>query len=103
MRKHSLGYEWFRRPAQPGNANNLLHEVRGWFRRVELKMSRRQDGPSRTGGSRGAYLNGYVTGERRSRRLIFSLTFWGRRSLGDFGALLAPSKIANSCRGAAKE
>src|ERR1700737_1983103 len=28
----------------------LVHQVRGWFSGVELKMSRRQGGPSRTGG-----------------------------------------------------
>src|ERR1700730_3247976 len=37
-------------------------------------MGRRQGGPSRTGGGSGAYLNGYVTDEQRSRRPIFIAT-----------------------------
>ena len=30
----------------------LVHQVQGWFSGVELKMSRRQGGPSGTGGRR---------------------------------------------------
>jgi len=41
---------------------------------VAIKMGRRQGGPSRTGGRSGAYLNGYVTDEQRSRRPIFIAT-----------------------------
>jgi hypothetical protein len=48
----------------------LVHQVRGWFSGVELKMSRRQ------GAEEEAYLNRYVTDEQRSRRLIFSSTPW---------------------------
>ena len=40
---------------------------------VAIKMGRRQSGPSRTG-TKGAYLNRYVTGEQRSRRPIFIAT-----------------------------
>jgi hypothetical protein len=54
----------------------LVHQVRGSYSGVELKMSRRQGGPSRTGGKEGAYLHRYVTDEQRSRRLIFSSTPW---------------------------
>ena len=53
-----------------GRASNLVHQVRGWFSGVELKMSRRQ------GAEEEAYLNRYVTDEQRSRRLIFSSTPW---------------------------
>ena len=41
---------------------------------VEIKMGRRQGGPSRTGGIEGAYLDRYVTDEQRSRRPIFIAT-----------------------------
>ncbi len=41
---------------------------------VAFKMGRRQGGPSRTG-TKGAYLNRYVTDEQRSRRPIFNETF----------------------------
>ena len=40
---------------------------------VAFKMGRRQGGPSRTG-TKGAYLNRYVTDEQRSRRPIFNAT-----------------------------
>jgi hypothetical protein len=40
---------------------------------VAIKMGRRQGGPSRTG-TKGAYLNRYVTDEQRSRRPIFIAT-----------------------------
>ncbi|MBV8378561.1 MAG: hypothetical protein JO279_16310 [Verrucomicrobia bacterium] len=43
---------------------------------VTIKMGRRQGGPSRTG----AYLNRYVTDERRSRRPIFIATLWAAAS-----------------------
>jgi hypothetical protein len=49
---------------------DLVHQVRGWFSGVELKMSRRQ------GAEEEGYLNRYVTDEQRSRRLIFSSTPW---------------------------
>src|SRR6202047_4816329 len=51
---------------------SLVHQVRGWYSGVELKMSRRQ--------AAGAYLNRYVTDEQRSRRLIFSSTPWAVQS-----------------------
>jgi hypothetical protein len=41
---------------------------------VAIKMGRRQGGPSRTGGNEGAYLDRYVTDEKRSRRPIFIAT-----------------------------
>src|SRR6202011_376993 len=41
---------------------------------VAIKMGRRQDGPSRTGGRSGAYLNRYATDEQRGRRPIFMAT-----------------------------
>ena len=40
---------------------------------VAFKMGRRQGGPSRTG-TKGAYLNRYVTDEQRGRRPIFNAT-----------------------------
>jgi hypothetical protein len=40
---------------------------------VAFKMGRRQGGPSRTG-TKGAYLNRYVTDEQRRRRPIFNAT-----------------------------
>jgi hypothetical protein len=40
---------------------------------VVMKMGRRQGGPGRTG-TKGAYLNRYVTDEQRSRRPIFIAT-----------------------------
>ena len=49
---------------------HLVHQVRGWFSGVELKMSRRQ------GAEEEAYRNRDVTDEQRSRRLIFSSTPW---------------------------
>src|SRR5262245_33254374 len=80
----------------------LVHQVRGWYSGVELKMSRRQ------GAEEGAYLNRYMTDEQRSRRLIFSSTPSGRAALAilgrcsldpyqsRYGPSLAPFKIANS-------
>src|SRR6202040_3427935 len=47
---------------------------------LAIKMGRRQGGPSRTGGRRGAYLNRYVTDEQRSRRPIFIATLWAEAS-----------------------
>ncbi|MFZ0502712.1 MAG: hypothetical protein WAM44_03320 [Chthoniobacterales bacterium] len=41
---------------------------------VAIKIGRRQDGPSRTCGKSGAYLDRYVTDEQRSRRPIFIAT-----------------------------
>jgi hypothetical protein len=64
-------------------------------------MGRRKGGPSRTG-TKGAYLNRYVTDEQRSRRPIFiptlragaQLVVFPRCSLdpydSDMGASLAP-------------
>src|ERR1700736_1841423 len=70
----------------------LVHQVRGWYSGVELKMGRRQGGPSRTGGRRAhpapvfllpfssvpfsAKLGRDVTDEQRSRRPIFNATLW---------------------------
>ena len=42
-------------------------------------MGRRQGGPSRTG-TKGAYLNRYVTDEQRGRRPIFIATLWAGAS-----------------------
>src|ERR1700737_2315092 len=79
---------------------SLVHQVRGWYSGVELKMSRRQ--------AAGAYLNRYLTDEQRSRRLIFSSTPWGHAALAilgrcsldpyqsRYGPSRAPSKNANS-------
>jgi hypothetical protein len=39
----------------------LVHKVRGWYSGVELKMSRRQGGPSRTVAEEGVDLNRYLT------------------------------------------
>jgi hypothetical protein len=39
----------------------LVRQVRGWYSGVELKMSRRQGGPSRTVAEEGVDLNRYLT------------------------------------------
>ena len=51
------------------------------IRFVAIKMGRRQGGPSRTGGNEGAYLDRYVTDEKRSRRPIFIATLRAARLL----------------------
>src|ERR1700738_1555534 len=56
-----------------GNCN-LVSCPRNNMSFVAIKMGRRQGGPSRTGGGSGAYLNRYVTSEKRSRRPIFIAT-----------------------------
>jgi hypothetical protein len=39
----------------------LVRQVRGWYSGVELKMSRRRGGPSRTAAEEGVDLNRYLT------------------------------------------
>jgi hypothetical protein len=55
--------------------NALVHQVRDWFSGVAIKMGP----PARR--DEGAYLNGYVTEEQRSRRPIFIATLRAARLL----------------------
>jgi hypothetical protein len=68
-----------------------VHQVRSWYSGVELKFSRRQGGPSQTGGRREHILNRYVIDPAAAGQppAHFQLNPLGRAGLRFWGPAIA--------------